>query len=474
MNRQKELAKNTFIIALGKICTQFVTFFLLPVYTHYLTTAEYGTVDMVVACVSLIAPILSLQLERAAFRFLIDARKKDDEQNEILSTIFTTLIVPILLVVAIVPIARLVFGLAYWQYIMLILITSILSNVALQIPRGLGKNLHFSIGSMIIGVVNALTSIIALVVFHKGVEWVLIGNILSHLAGFIYIFFSMKLYKKIHVSKRRTKTLKEMLKFSIPMIPNDISYWIINISDRMLIFMFLGDSSNGIYAAATKIPAFIVTAYNVFNMSWMETVSAHVHDKDAGEFISKTADMILRLFASVCLGVMAVLPFVFSILVGKDFAEAYDYIPILLIGAFFNVLIGMLSSVYIGYKKTKEIAKTTIVAAILNLTINFALIKTIGIWAAVISTVLAYMFTSFYRLYDINKSVKIKIRPELLCLLTMLLIMGAVMYVKGGMLLNVICLIFAVVAALLLNFNVLKTVFRNVNKLKKGKYERKA
>ena len=429
---------------------------------------------MIIACANLIAPILSLQLERAAFRFLIDARENNEEQSEILSTVFTTLIVPILLIITIVPIARLMFGLNYWPYIMLILITSILSNVALQIPRGLGKNLHFSIGSMIVGIVNALTSIVALVIFHKGIEWVLIGNIISHLAGFIYIFFAMKLYKKVNISKKKTKTLKEMLKFSIPMIPNDISYWIINISDRMLIFIFLGDSFNGIYAAATKIPTFIVTAYNVFNMSWMETVSAHVHDKDASEFISGTANMILRLFASICLSAMSILPFIFNILVGNDFAEAYDYIPVLLIGAFFNIFIGMLSSVYIGYKKTKEIAKTTIAAAILNLTINFVLIKTIGIWAAVISTVFAYMFTSLYRLYDINKSVKIKIRPELLCLLTILLIVGAIFYIKGGMLLNIICLIFAILTTLLFNLNALKTVFRNVYKLKKGKYERKA
>lgn len=462
MNRNKELAKNTIIIALGKICTQFVTFFLLPVYTHYLSTAEYGTIDMVITCTSLIAPILSLQLERATFRFLVDARRDKDLQDKILSTTFTTIIPPIILTVIIMPILGLVFHLAYWQYIALIIISAIISNIALQIPRGLGNNVHFSIGSMIIGVSNALISIIATVFLHMGVTGVLIASIVSHCAGASYIFVAMKIYRQVKLTKRDRATLKELLKFSIPMIPNDVSYWVISISDRILIYLFLGDSFNGIYATSTKFPTLLVTLYNVFNMSWMETVSAHVKDKDAKQYLSKTYNTIVRLFAFVCMLATAAIPFVFNIIVGQEFAESYRYIAVLIFGAFFNITVGMLGSVYIGYKKTKEMARTTALAALINALVNLVLIKYIGIWAAVYSTLAAYAIVTLLRLLSIQKTVQIKTDWKVFWIIIVLFVGNIVLYMQENFILNLLNLGMTGILAIVFNYGFIRTIINTV------------
>ena len=75
MTKGKELAKNTMIIVVGKVCTQFISFFLLPLYTSYLNTADYGNVDLINTYINLLIPIVTLQLENAVFRFLIDSIK---------------------------------------------------------------------------------------------------------------------------------------------------------------------------------------------------------------------------------------------------------------------------------------------------------------------------------------------------------------------------------------------------------------
>ena len=54
MNREKLLIKNTAIVSLGKICTQLITFFLLPLYTAVLSTEEYGVVDLLNTLTSLL------------------------------------------------------------------------------------------------------------------------------------------------------------------------------------------------------------------------------------------------------------------------------------------------------------------------------------------------------------------------------------------------------------------------------------
>ena len=99
MNREKTLVKNSAILTVGKICTQMISFFLLPLYTALLSTEEYGTVDLLNTLVSLMLPIVTFQIEQAVFRRLIDNREKDEEIKKIVSTTVCTILVQIIIYV---------------------------------------------------------------------------------------------------------------------------------------------------------------------------------------------------------------------------------------------------------------------------------------------------------------------------------------------------------------------------------------
>ena len=88
MNKKKQLAKNTIIIFFGKVCTQLISFLLLPLYTAYLATSEYGIVDLIQTYVTLLVPIITLELEMSIFRWLIDSRGKDKETKKLISNDF--------------------------------------------------------------------------------------------------------------------------------------------------------------------------------------------------------------------------------------------------------------------------------------------------------------------------------------------------------------------------------------------------
>ena len=106
MNREKSLFKNTIIITIGKICTQLITFLLLPLYTGILTTAEYGTVDLLNTLVSLCLPIITLQIEQAVFRELLEVRNKEQEIKDIISSaIFTVIVQSIIFLILFVIVA---------------------------------------------------------------------------------------------------------------------------------------------------------------------------------------------------------------------------------------------------------------------------------------------------------------------------------------------------------------------------------
>ena len=78
MGRSKDLAKNTAILTFGKICTQSISFFMLPLYTSLLNTAEYGLFDLLVTYAALLLPLVNWQLDQGLFRFMLDVRGQAD------------------------------------------------------------------------------------------------------------------------------------------------------------------------------------------------------------------------------------------------------------------------------------------------------------------------------------------------------------------------------------------------------------
>ena len=464
MNRNKELAKNTAIIALGKICTQFISFLLLPFYTRFLTTEEYGSLDIILVCINLIAPIITLQIERSIFRYLIDARKKEESQNEIIVASCYIIAPAVILSSIIAPIACYFLRIENALLISLLLVMSILINAAQQVPRGLGKNFHYSVASILMGLINAVTSIVTVTVFGLGIKGVIIGYLVSYLAGFLYIFISMRIAKRVKMQKCNKKLLKEMMRYSIPLIPSEIGYWAINVSDRLLIAFFLGSSLNGIYATSVKFPALIVSLYNLFNMSWQETVSLHIKDNDINTFISRTMARIMAIFVSISSLMCVALPFVYRYVIGEMFLESYKYIAILNLGAIFNIIMGFLGGVYIAIKRTKEIAKMNIATAILNILINLALIRFIGVWAAVVSTVLAYMIVFVLRFISIQKDIKVKLDYKTMAILLCLYGVSLLGFYNNVLAIKVIAFVAVMIASLLVNREIISKVLSTLKK----------
>ena len=70
-----------------------------------------------------------------------------------------------------------------------------------------------------------------------------------------------------------------MLKYSVPLVPNMLSWWIVNASDRMIISTILGIAQNGIYSAANKFSGVVSTLYSVFNLTWTESAALNIDQK---------------------------------------------------------------------------------------------------------------------------------------------------------------------------------------------------
>lgn len=460
MSKQKELVKNTLIIFLGKVSTQFISFFLLPIYTNFLSTSDYGTVDLILTYISLFVPVITIQQEMATFRFLIDSRNDEKEIKKIISSSIRNVFVYILLFLIIFFVIIYFFEIKYKYLILINIIICVFSNLFLQITRGLGKNTIYSVASFITGLVTFGSNILLICFLKTGASGLLISMIIGNIICSVFLFISLKLYKYISKNNIDSKISKEMMKYSLPLVPNGISWWFINVSDRTIISVILGLSANGIYAVANKFPTIISSLLGIFNLSWTESASLHINDKDRDEFFSNVAKNVLHIFSSLCLGIIAVLPFIFNIIIGKKYIDSYNYIPIFLIGSMCSCIVSIYSAIYIAKKMTKKVAYTSIASAVINIVINLIFIKYIGLYAAAISTALAYFIMMIYRHFDLKKYVNIKYNFKEIMITIIMFTISILLYYFNNNIGNIINIALVIIYALFINLRYLKLLFK--------------
>lgn len=457
MSRQRDLLKNTVILGFGYVVPAVVSFLTLPLYTAFLTQTEYGTYDLITILLSLVMPTITLQIKTSVFRFLIESRESEDERKSYISTayIFTALI-------SFLSIALLFVLLSGIDIITKSLICSyifqeVLIDLSKQTARGSGMLNKYIFSVTLHSLLLLVLSYVFLSVLQTGLTGLLIALNAALMVTNIYIFISLGLKKYLSVYSFNKNYLKKMLCFSAPMVPNSISLWIVRLSDRLVVTVFLGIEANAIYSVANKIPSLLSQVVNVFNLSWQENASLAVNDKDVSEYYSKISQRTIDFFLGAAAILIACLPFLFKILIKGSYEEAYHQMPVLICGIFFSCLSSYYGSIYIALKKTKFIGITSAIGAVINIAINILFIYKIGLYAASISTVVSYCIIYFSRVLQLKKYIAIHLEWKKNCLSFLVVLFICVIYYLQNPFGNRIAFLMAVILFLLLNKNICKS-----------------
>ncbi|MBQ8962112.1 MAG: oligosaccharide flippase family protein [Ruminococcus sp.] len=467
MSRESKLAKNTGILAIGTFLPKLASFITLPILTGCMTKEEMGNYDLITVLVSLILPTATLQIQSAAFRFLIDIRKDEKKIKAIVSTILT-FIIPVSLAALLI----LFFVLPGMDPTIKLLIcgyyfADILVNAVRQLARGLERNLDYSISA----IVSSLFKMIFAVVFVWHLKWGLTGSVIALMGAstlsLVVILIRSKIYRYYDPRSFSTDCLKEMLKYSWPLIPNGMSMWIMRLSDRFVVTLYMGVAVNAVYAVANKIPSLLNLAQSTFTMAWQENATIVSKDDDADKYYSLMFRTMFDLVAGFLGILICATPLLFKLFIRGDYSEAYFQMPVLFIAMFFYSMSSFLGGIYVAYMKTKSIGVTTTAAAVCNLVIDIALIKFIGLYAASGSTLISYMLLFVFRMIDVRKMVKISYsKPHMILILAILLTESVLCFLQKPIL-NVINIVFGVTVFFWLNKSLVRAVFNKGMKILK-------
>lgn len=463
MGKVKELAKNTIIISVGKISTQLVSFLLLPLYTTVLTTEEYGIVDVIVTYIQLLLPIVTCQLEQSIFRFVLEQRNNEENKKIVLSQIYTLSIIILvifsLLYICVSPFINSEFK---W-YLLMNLLANVYTVLMLQTARGMGLNGVYAGGSFISASGQVVLNIVFVLILKMGVRGMLLSTFIAYILGGTYLLVRTKVYKYIRFIRIDIESVKQYLMYSLPLIPDVISWWILHAFDRTLILKILGVGANGIYSAANKFSGIYTTVYNIFNLSWTETVALHLYKEGSLKDLNNLQSKVIRFFSCIFLGITAVLPLVFKLLVNDKYIAAYYQIPPLLMGAFFSAMTGVIGAYYVAAKMTSAIAKMTFMGAILNIFINIIFIEKFGLYAASFSTLFSYLIIFVIRYNDVKKIFDIKIEFKLMLSIILMSFFVWFIYYRANTIECVICLIVTLVYSVFVNRELLYLILKSIN-----------
>lgn len=405
-DKMKRLAGNIGIFAIGNLGSKIIGFVLIAVFTRYLSTSQFGYIDLITTTINMLLPIAALSVADAVFRFSMDV---DADEKQILSTgIVFTACMSIIAIVFVYPILVWL-KISYAGAILAYLLASLFQAVLQNFVRGIGYVRLFAINGLVSAVILAIVGVWQVVLVHTGVKGYLIALISSAIFSVIFMGVVGKIWKFLKFDSNNKKLLKSMLRYSIPLIPNAFLWFFTNDASRYFIVGFLGMAANGLYAIATKLPTIINIFYTVFSQAWQISAVEEYRKNRHSAFFSDVFNADVGLSVILIGGILIILRPVMSIFVATNYFLAWQIVPSLLLASFFSNLASFLGTIYLATKQTMGIMKTTFYGMIANILFNFTLIPIFGIQGAGIGAALGFAFVTWIRLHDIKRIVELRV-----------------------------------------------------------------
>lgn len=390
------LSKHSLIYGLGVTISQLIGFFLLPLYTRYLTPSDYGVLELLGVTGGILGIILVMGLSSALFMSYF---KYDNEENRktVVSTtlIFltaTSLCFTLILMVAASNFSSLFFDSTQYTFYFQVIFLTLFFDTAIVIPLEVFRIREESKKYVVVSLVRLLMSvglnIYFIVVLERGVLGILESGLIT--AGSLYAFLIPGIIKETKF-RFSIVDLKEMLCFGLPLVPGGLGTWILTVSDRYFLLVLSTTHELGLYSLGYKF-GLIVQGLIVgpFTLAWAPFFWSTAKEENAKEVYSSVLTYFVLVAMFVALGLSVLSKEVLVVMTTPPFYGAYKVIPLI---ALSYVLYGCYYILGAGFnlaKKTKYVPFIVGVGAAMNLGLNFLLIPNYGMMGAAVATLISY------------------------------------------------------------------------------------
>ena len=429
-NRIAFLLGNTLVFALGGLAIKAVSLVLMPLYTTAMTAGEYGTAELLNSAIEIVLPLLSAGVVEALYRFSID---DDVPKDELFAGSLVVLGGGIVCAGFACALGRVLWNMEHAGSFFVLFCSVCVFKATTQLARGLGHVRRF----VLYGLINALAMVVStyllLVRAHTGIEGYLWSYTIGYLVGGLVAFLGSAEYRLLAPFRFDRALLRRMLVYSLPLVPNLLSWWLVSVSGRYVVLWGSGLAAAGLFTAASKMPSLINIVASVFQQAWQYSTAREIDSPDRGAFFGS----VLRGYSLATLStaglVIALNRPISRVMLQAEFAEGWRYVPLLMLVASFGVISIFFESFYQALKNSGVLMASTALGAGVNVILGVALVPFMGPWGAGLAGAVAYMLVLVVRARDLRRRINLPIdRLRLTYQLALLISITACMSFDGG------------------------------------------
>lgn len=425
MNKAKRFLNTTLVYFIGTVLSKLVSFILLPIYTDKIPPTEYGSYDLVLTLLNLIAPIAFFQIWdgmfRRSFDFEDEQQKYDVITNAHIVSVFGAIVYLILFVTLQLFCGFDNFGWAamYGFFFSLHYMYGFIGRVFL-------RNKLLVATGLVNTIISATFNIVLITIFDMGVSSLYIAPTVGTIVQILIIESTLKTFKHFRRSAVNKNEMIRMFKFSLPLCVASLSYWLLSGFTKVIITGMLGSYENGLYAVANKFGTIITLIVSIVQSAWNEMAYLMVGEKERGQSYRICIDIMMK---SVILGTTAMcvcVKWIYPFLISVQYEEGLFIVPATIVGVMFNSIAGFLGTLFMAENNTKAIMKSTLSASGVNIILCTVMTKMWGLHGATCALMISFFVLLILRLFQGRKRYDISV--NLLSFVVLLAILvGAVL-----------------------------------------------
>jgi O-antigen/teichoic acid export membrane protein len=382
MNSSTNFLGRVLVYAIGNLGAKLLTFFLVPVLSFFLSPAELGFYDLMLAAVGVAVPFFSLQLSDAAYRWLIMLGEEEKQRM----TIITSVLVIFLIFVSVFSLISIAIGSIYnihysYDFTLLVCSNAVLILVQ-QIARGLKKTFSYSLS----GTISAFFSLILSFAFLSkfGFKGLFIALFLSQIVATLYLIVMTRMWEYFKVSLFDRQLSRNMLAFSLPFIPNLVSWWIISVAGKFIIEHYISLDANGIFAISTKFASIVFLINSLFLLVLQDDTLEGASSERKIEQFGETFNVFAKIELCVLVFLSSLTPFLFNFLVAPEYQQGREFLSVLYLASAFSAFAAYIGLEHQRKGNTVGIAVSTVWGILICLVFTFLFIHELQLFAPAI------------------------------------------------------------------------------------------
>lgn len=400
--RWHKLAHDVGIYALGNLGAKVITFAMVPLYTYCIPqTDEFGYFDLCLTTIFLVSVLATLDLRDGMFRQLLDGDQRQSQQ--VLNAGYRLVGMSLLATLVMSAVVLWLYPIAMSGLVVALLISVSVFDVYSQVVRGLGHNQVFAAMGVASALLIAVFSVLLVFLLDWGVAGVFVANIAARLLPAAVV--EARLHTLANISHRVPwrDTARQLLRYSLPLVPVMITWWLLSSSDRWFVLWGAGQKANGIYAVAARFTGVIYTFAVILQQAWQETAILQYKSADRNRFFTQIFTAFVYVLTGVLLAYITVLKCCYGWLVEENY---HSGLPLLFPMGVAALVFSLGIFLDMGYQCSQQTARampSSVATAILNIVLNLFLAPRWGMWGVVTASLVAFCFYSTYRWVDTRR-----------------------------------------------------------------------